>query len=96
MKPNGTFYKCAFNWNKLNDAQRKKVIQRFEEDYGDDFAAKAHYGNRYCGSPVKVGKKLSSLRKFGENDLGYYCNDYLSYLFTIRTMHEREYYAKQV
>jgi len=88
MKPNGTFYKCAFNWNKLNDAQRKKVIQRFEEDYGDDFAAKAHYGNRYCGSPVKVGKKLSSLRKFGEYDLGYYCNDYLSYLFTIRTMHE--------
>lgn len=61
----------------------KKVIQRFEEDYGDDFVAKSGYG-----SPVGVGKKLSSLRKFGEYNLGYYCNYYLSYLFTIRTMHE--------
>ena len=88
MKANGTFYKCAFNWKKLNDAQRKKVIQRFEEDYGDDFAAKAHYGNQYCTPPVKAGKKLSSKRKFSEGDLGYYCNDYLSYIFNIRTMHE--------
>ena len=88
MKANGTFYKCAFTWNKLNDAQRKKVIQKFEEDYGDDFAAKAHYGNQYSAPPVKAGKKLSSKRKFSEGDLGYYCNDYLSYIFQIRTMHE--------
>ena len=88
MKPNGTYYKCAFTWDKLNDAQRKKVIQKFEEDYGDDFAEKAQYGNEYCASPVKAGKKLSSKRKFGKDDLGYYCNEYLSYLFNIRTMHE--------
>ena len=88
MKPNGTFYKCAFTWDKLNDVQRKKVIQKFEEDYGDDFAEKAQYGNEYCAPPVKAGKKLSSKRKFGEDDLGYYCNDYLSYIFNIRTMHE--------
>lgn len=96
MKPNGTYCKCAFNWDKLNDAQRKKVIQKFEEDYGDDFAEKAHYGNRYCGSPVKAGKKLSSKRKFSKDDLGYYCDDYLSYLFTIRTMHDRILYASLV
>ena len=70
MTPNGTNYKCAFNWKKLNDAQRKKVIQRFEEDYGDYFAAEACYGNPYCTLPVKVGKKLSSKRKFSEDDLG--------------------------
>lgn len=88
MKPNGTFYKCAFTWDKLNDAQRRKVIQKFEEDYGDDFAEKAKYGNEYCAPPVKAGKKLSSKRKFGDGDLGYYCNQYLSYIFQIRTMHE--------
>lgn len=88
MKPKGTFYKCAFTWDKLNDAQRKKVIQKFEEDYGDDFVAQAHYGNQYCRPPVKAGKKLSSKRKFSESDLGYYCNDYLSYIFQIRTMHD--------
>lgn len=88
MKANGIFYKCAFNWGKLNDTQRKKVIQRFEEDYGDDFAAKADYGNRGCTPPVKAGKKLSSKRKFSKNDLGYYCNEYLSYIFNIRTMHD--------
>ena len=88
MKPNGTYYKCAFTWDKLNNVQRKKVIQKFEEDYGDDFAAKAHYGNRYCAPPVKAGKKLSSKHKFGEDDLGYYCNDYLSCIFNIKTMHE--------
>ena len=88
MKPNGTYYKCAFTWDKLNDAQRKKVIQKFEEDYGDDFAEKAQYGNEYCAPPVKAGKKLSSKRKFSKDDLGYYCDDYLSYIFQIRTMHE--------
>ena len=87
MKPNGINYKCAFSWHKLNNEQRKKVIQKFEEDYGDGFAAKAHYGNEYCDQPVKAGKKLSSKRKFGKYDLGYYCDDYLSYIFGIRTLH---------
>jgi hypothetical protein len=88
MKPNGIYYKCAFTWNELNDTQRKKVIQKFEEDYGDDFVEKAQYGNEYCAPLVKAGKKLSSKRKFGKDDLGYYCNEYLSYIFQIRTMHE--------
>lgn len=84
---NNTTSKCAFCWSDLDNAQRKKVIQRFEQDYGDFFAKEADYGNRWCKPPVKDGKKLSSKRKFGKDDLGYYCNDYLSYIFEIRTMH---------
>lgn len=87
MKLNGTNNKCAVNWCKLNDIQRKKVIQRFEQDYGDFFAKEADYGNKCCKPPVKDGKKLSSKRKFGKDDLGYYCNSYLGYIFEIRTMH---------
>lgn len=45
---------------------------------------------------MKAGKKLSSKRKFGEDDLGYYCNNYLLYIFQIRTMHECVLHVKTV
>jgi len=84
---NNTLCKCAFCWHDLDNIQRKKVVKKFEKDYGDFFAKDLNYGNKYDPPPVKEGKKLSSKRKFDKDSLGFYCNDLLSRLFDIRTMH---------
>lgn len=93
---NNTTCKCAFCWCDLDNAQRKKVIKRFEEEYGDFFAKELDYGNKYDPPPVKEGKKLSSKRNFDKDSLGYYCNDILDRMFTIRTMHDITIYAPYV
>lgn len=75
----------AFTWSKLDNKQRKKVIQRFEKDYGNFFAAEASYGNEFDKPPVKAGMKLSSKRKFEKYDIGSSCDNLLSWIFEVRT-----------
>lgn len=85
MKQNNLSYSSAFTWSKLDNKQRKKVIQQFEKDYGDFFAAEASYGNKFDKPPVKAGMKLSSKRKFEKYDIGSSCDSILSWIFEVRT-----------
>ena len=76
----------AYNWSKMDNAQRHEVVKLFEREYGPDFAHKAKFGNQYCRPAVGVGKLLSKKKDLTKNAIDYYLNDLLNYIVTIRAL----------
>ena len=88
--------KSAFVWGDLDNRQRKKVVEKFEEMFGPDFAEKADFGNKYVKRPVKPGQLLSRKIKFDQDSLGYYCDQLLDNIFTVLTYRDLELYAEKI
>ena len=76
----------AYNWSKMDNAQRHEVVKLFEREYGPDFAHKAKFGNQYCRPAVGVGKLLSKKKDLTKNAIDYYLNDLLNHIVTIRAL----------
>lgn len=88
--------KTAFCWHDLDDAQRKKVIQKFEEMFGRNFGEEAKWGNPYDTPPVKPGKLLSMKRSFSKAALGFYADNFLDDLFSALTCRDMEIRAEKI
>lgn len=79
-------YYAAYSWSKMDNAQRHEVVKLLEQEYGSDFAHKAKFGNQYCKPAVGVGKLLSKKKDLTKDAIGYYLNDLLDRIVTIRAL----------
>ena len=74
------------SWNDFDNAQRKKVVEFFEDYLCPDFARRMHWGNDQDNLKprgLKGRARFSTLEDFSENAIGYYPDDMMGGLVAI-------------
>ena len=77
-------------WRSFDNAQRKKVVEFFEDYLCPDFARRMHWGNDQDNLKprgLKGRARFSTLEDFSENAIGYYPNDMMGGLVAITACH---------
>ena len=79
-------YYAAYNWSKMDNAQRHEVVKLLEREYGPDFAHKAKFGNQSSKPAVGVGELLSKKKDLTKDAIDYYLDALLDHIVTIRAL----------